>query len=53
MVTSVSLGGIIVRTLAQNARDVGSIPALGVILWILIIIVSLLMIAITYIQGMS
>ena len=31
MVTSESLGGVRFRTLAWNARDVGSIPALGAI----------------------
>ena len=31
MVRSGSLGGVNVATLAQNARDVGSIPALGTI----------------------
>ena len=31
VLTSGSLGGVIVSTLARNARDVGSIPALGTI----------------------
>ena len=31
MVTSGSLGGVMIRALAQNARDVGSIPALSII----------------------
>ena len=31
VVTSGSLGGVMVRMLAQNARDVGSIPTLGAI----------------------
>ena len=31
VVTTRILGGVIVSTLAQNARDVGSIPTLGVI----------------------
>ena len=36
MVTPGSLGGVIVSTLARNARDVGLIPALGIILPIFI-----------------
>ena len=31
VVTSGSLHGVMVSTLAQNARDVGSVPALGTI----------------------
>ena len=31
MVTSGSLGGVMVNTLAHNVRDVGTIPALGII----------------------
>ena len=31
VLTAGNLGGVMVSTLAQNARDVGSIPALGAI----------------------
>ena len=37
VVTVGSLGGVMVSTLARNARDVGSIPTLGTILPIFII----------------
>ena len=41
VVTSGSLGGVMVRTLAWNARDVGSIPALGTIFRIFITFTTL------------
>ena len=34
MLTSGNLGGVMVTTLAQNARDMGSIPTLGTIIFI-------------------
>ena len=38
-----SLSGIIVNTLAQNARDVGSVPTLGTIFPIFITLTTLVM----------
>ena len=43
MVTSVSLGGEMVSTLAQNASDVGLITALGPIFPIFIILMTITM----------
>ena len=38
--TSGSLGGIMLNTLAQNARDAGSIPVLGTIFSIFITLMA-------------
>ena len=41
MVTSGSLRGVVVSTLTQNARDVGSIPVLGIIFPIFVTLMEL------------
>ena len=46
MVTSGSLGTVLVSTLAWNARDVGLIPALGAIFPIFITLTTLVVVTI-------
>ena len=48
MVTSGTLGGVLVSTMTQNARDVGSIPALGTMLPIFITPTTIMIIMIQY-----
>ena len=42
MVTTGSLGGLMVSTLSWNTRDVGSVPALGTIFHIVIALTTLI-----------